>query len=266
MCYSPFRKEGTTIDLPCGKCYECRTKRISGWSFRLMKEAEVSSSAFFVTLTYSPETVPLTDKKLMTLNKRDVQLFLKRLRKSHDKETRIKYYAAGEYGGETWRPHYHLIMFNIDQEKVQTAWKAGNIHIDPVNKATVRYTLKYMAKAGKVPQFKDDDRLPEFSLMSKGLGSSYLKPNMIQWHKNDLLNRCYVRTPEGMHISMPRYYREKIYTMGEFNEIKLRLAEIQHEKESKLTYTEWKDQQVNVEKYHRRLYEKQQKDERFTKL
>ena len=28
--------------------------------------------------------------------------------------TPLKYYAVGEYGGQTKRPHYHIVIFNAD--------------------------------------------------------------------------------------------------------------------------------------------------------
>lgn len=108
----------------------------------------------------------------MSLNKRDVQLFLKRLRKSHkDPNSPIKYYAVGEYGGRSRRPHYHIIAFSTDISKVQPAWGLGNVHYGTVNGASIGYTLKYITKPKTVPKHMNDDREPEFSLMSKNWGS-----------------------------------------------------------------------------------------------
>ena len=117
-CITPFYKKleivnGVTtgyVPFPCGKCPPCLRRRVSGWSFRLVKQGEQACSALFVTLTYDDEKVPKTASGLMTLQKSDLQKFFKRLRKkTHEK---ISYYAVGEYGDKTQRPHYHIILFN----------------------------------------------------------------------------------------------------------------------------------------------------------
>lgn len=176
-CITPFtRRDPLTQEwqvFPCGKCPECLKRRVSGWSFRLIKESERSHSAIFVTLTYDVDHVPLTEKGFMTLRKSDVQKFFKRLRKI-DPEAQIKYYAVGEYGGRTLRPHYHIILFNSSHANISSAWRLegkplGDIHYGDVSGASVGYTLKYMTKEGKIPLHKNDDRVPEFSLMSKDL-------------------------------------------------------------------------------------------------
>ncbi|AXH71943.1 MAG: replication initiator protein [Microviridae sp.] len=38
---------------------------------------------------------------------------------------------------------------------------------------------------------------------------------MIQWHKADISNRVYCNLPGGKKKSMPRYYRDKMYTAEE---------------------------------------------------
>lgn len=217
-CLTPFYKRSETgewLTLPCSKCPNCLKRRTSAWSFRLIKEGEKSFSALFVTLTYDTRYVPLTKNGYMTLDKKDCQKFMKRLRKLSMEK--IKYYLAGEYGTKTMRPHYHAIIFNADREMVERAWaldnkKIGDIFIGDVNGASIGYTLKYMSKEKQIPVHKNDDRLKEFSLMSKGLGKNYLTKNMLEWHHNDLLNRCFVPLKDNKKIAMPRYYKDKIYT------------------------------------------------------
>lgn len=212
MCDSPITlKNGPTV--PCSRCYTCLKRRVSGWSFRLTKEAERSTSAFFLTLTYDTDHVPITKNGFMSLDKTDVQKFIKRLRKSYGKQPpTIKYYACGEYGGTTNRPHYHLIIFNAHEENINKSWTLGTTHFGAVNEASTGYTLKYISKPAKVPQHPRDDRQKEFALMSKGMGANYLTPNMKQWHKKDLTGRYYVPLKDGKKIAMPRYYKEKLYS------------------------------------------------------
>jgi len=219
QCLTPYyvkdRHTNDEIPVPCGKCPSCSARRTSAWSFRLIKEGERSSSSYFITLTYNTDHVPITKKGYMSLSKDDLQLYFKRLRKYHPKETRIKYYAVGEYGSKTMRPHYHIILFNADLQYVLKAWAKGgrymgDYHVGKVSEASVGYTLKYISKPKKVPQHKNDDRLPEFCLMSKKMGANYLTESMIKWHKADIGNRMYVPIKDGKKIAMPRYYKDKL--------------------------------------------------------
>ena len=166
--------------VPCGKCLNCKRRRASSWSVRLVKEGERSISAHFLTLTYDTEHVPISKNGFMNLDKTHLQKFFKRLRKCHGKNHKsIKYYAVGEYGGKTLRPHYHMVIFNADVNLFERSWALenktiGQIHVGTITEASIGYTLKYISKASKIPLHKNDDRQKEFSLMSKGLGSNYL--------------------------------------------------------------------------------------------
>lgn len=249
-CITPFQVRDKITNqwmaLPCGKCPNCMRRRTSGWSFRLMKEGERSETALFVTLTYDTKYVPLTKNGFMSLNKRHIQTFMKRLRKLSDRK--LKYYVCGEYGSKRDRPHYHMIIFNADAEKVEQAWSEykagfgyvsfGSIYIGEVNEASIGYTLKYMQKPGKIPKHSNDDRQKEFSLMSKGIGQNYLSDSINKWHKNDLLNRMYVPIKGGKKIAMPRYYKDKLYSETQKllinNHLKIVMTEAEEKQELEL--------------------------------
>lgn len=127
------------ILIPCGKCIDCRLDYSRRWADRMMLELQTQKKAIFLTLTYSRHTIhpatwieavpdptaffPSTPNELWsdgrylipeycTLSKRDLQLFMKRLRKEFP-EVKLRYYAAGEYGDKTLRPHYHLIVYGL---------------------------------------------------------------------------------------------------------------------------------------------------------
>ena len=230
------------ISVPCGKCVNCCLRKGSEWSFRLMQEERQCTSAYFITLTYANEYVPITDKKWMGLKKSDLQCFFKRLRSaSHYRQVTapvsrnnshcysfasfaqcdqlrkpIKYYGVGEYGGRTYRPHYHVIIFNADLELIFKSWQLGDIHVGTVTTQSVGYCMKYMLKKGQIPMHKNDDRLKEFAVMSKGIGLGYLTPNNIDWH-NANYDRMYVNVSGGVKAAMPRYYKQRIFT-DEFRE------------------------------------------------
>lgn len=242
MCMNHYQAKtllGDTQPVPCGKCPECVKRHISQWSFRLTEQEKASDSAYFLTLTYGTDSVRITRAGFLTLDKRDIQLFLKRVRKSHYTAAKqshsgtpiIKYFLVGEYGGKSYRPHYHVLIFNsqldvlFDKQQLLalkyddysgklpvtcSQWPYGHVTVGKVSGASVGYTLKYIEKPKRIPMHRNDDRLPEFRLMSKKLGEAYLTPEMKKWHLNDPLERMYVER-DGKKISMPRYYKDRIY-------------------------------------------------------
>lgn len=249
-CSSPLNIDRNIV--PCNKCYGCRYNRQAGWIFRINKEAEGHTSALFITLTY--ETAPLTKNGLQTLVKSDLQKFIKRIRK--DNRTQVKYFGCGEYGGKTKRPHYHLILFGADREKVTEKWTQGFVHFGEVTEASISYTTKYMLKGEKEVLHPDDDRSEIFQVMSKGLGKSYLSERMIKWHKASPQNRVYLPLKDGIKVPMPRYYRQKIYTEGEWNEIRYHIL-LKLEMDSvNETYEQWKKKEQEKEREFRALARK----------
>jgi hypothetical protein len=239
-CITPFYKKlevvnGVTtgyVPFPCGKCPPCLRRRVSGWSFRLVKHGEQSNSALFVTLTYNEEKVPKTKSGLQTLVKADLQKFFKRLRKLTNEK--ISYYAVGEYGDKSERPHYHIILFNANHGIVEAAWSIdcvdiGHVHFGDVCDASIGYTLKYISKEKRIPTFNGDDRAKEFSVMSKGLGANYLNERTIKWHKTQIEERCYLPLKDGKKASMPRYYKDKLYKDGEKFRISVHMQKVSEE-------------------------------------
>nr|QJB19326.1 MAG: replication initiator protein [Microvirus sp.] len=229
-CMTPFYlkeglKEGTPV--PCGKCPNCRKRRVSQWSFRLMMEDKRSVRSRFITFTYDVENVPISEKGFMTLRKRDYQLFMKRLRKEQGKVSSypIKFFCVGEYGGKFNRPHFHAIVFNIllDKEAIAGCWKQGMIHVGEVSGASVGYCLKYMMKPSRISVHQNDDRVKEFMICSKRLGDNYLTEAIRSYHRSDILGRCFLTTG-GIRISMPRYYKNKLY--DEMDKVALGVAAV----------------------------------------
>lgn len=218
VCDYPFYKYssryGRDVPVPCGRCPNCKLRRINGWVFRLMQEERRSIAAHFVTFTYDTQFVPISANGFMTLRKSDFQDFMKRLRKLCD--TTIKYYVAGEYGSKNKRPHFHAIIFNVsDDDLYYKAWslggvQLGGIQIGTVTTDSISYTAKYIDKQEFRSYHGRDDRVPEFSMMSKHLGDNYLTDDVKDYHCADL-SRVYVINA-GYKVSMPRYYRDKIFS------------------------------------------------------
>ena len=249
QCQSPFlvknknlniRDENLMTPVPCGKCIPCLKRRSSHWSFRINEESKKSKTSCFITLTY--EEAPLSQNGYPTLIKKDFQNFFKRLRKlaPHKKgKNRLKYFACGEYGSKTQRPHYHAIVFNLPQKLIDDAnvirntWKHGHTLVTPSNLKTINYVVGYITKGGFEKHIDKkyglwDDRIPEFQLMSKGLGECYLTPKMIKYYKDRKLF-CIVHE-NGHILSMPRYYKNKIFNPIELKELFKEWLDIQEMK------------------------------------
>lgn len=224
-CISPLKvkqKDGF-VTVPCGKCYACLHRRRQQWSFRLKEELKSSSSAHFVTLTYSDEHLPRSDIGFPIVCKRDVQLWMKRLRKrlqaSGDK---IRYFLVSEYGSRTKRPHYHAILFNLPIEldlndTLVSTWQLGHVHIGSVTDASISYCAKYCMAYEE--DFPEEITRP-FMLCSKRppIGGTYLTPEMVHYHKVGYRN--YTTLPGGKKGSLPRFYKDKIFSQHEKEIIK----------------------------------------------
>lgn len=212
-CISPIMpRRGQFV--PCGKCNFCLQNKRADWTFRLKEELKVSSSAFFLTLTYSEENLPYSMlSHLPELNKSDVQLFTKRLRtyesKNYSNPVSLRYYTVGEYGTRTNRPHYHSIMFNMQLSTAAALpelWAKGHVDVGSVTGASIHYVTKYCITKNSVA----DERTRPFALISNrsgGLGKNFLiNADSIKRRKETV-----IRSGDGLQ-RLPRYYKDKIFT------------------------------------------------------
>lgn len=232
------------LPVPCGKCTKCRITRIQTWQFRLQQEIKVSHSAQFVTLTYDQNNVPISnvlyekgypdrnDNKAhvqKVLKSRDVTLFLKRLR---HKTPNIRYFYVGEYGTLRHRPHYHIILLNCDEPRtILDTWTLGHVDIRPITEtdARIAYCLKYVLSDSKGTY--SPNGYPPFVRMSKGLGRNYINSETIEFH-NRRVENCTVSLTDGKKLSLPKYFKERIY--DDFSRYKLTLY-LQQRADNELT-------------------------------
>lgn len=205
--------QGKRIDVPCGKCIACNARKRADWSFRLHQEHKICTSAWFYTLTYDEDQVPKNENGIAQLSKRDIQLFMKKLRNEVAKITseKVRYYIVGEYGPTTNRPHYHGLIFNVPKDLMLNShdiWTKGNIEVGNVTPKSIHYVTKYINKRNVYP--KDTEK--PFSLMSRnpGIGSNYLI-NEGMHKKAKLFGVQY----NGYQQPIPRYYKDKIFSDGE---------------------------------------------------
>jgi len=231
-CTSPYRDtsvKGPPLELPCGKCLQCRIARARVWATRCVHESAFHEHNAFVTLTYNKENLP-PDK---SLSKRELQLFFKRLRKNLDyfHGRRIKYYACGEYGQEKdeygvpkERPHYHAIIFGIspwgdDKREVEEAWGKGFIYTGTVTYDSARYVAEYINKQynGELAKRVYGERQIPFKIGSTGLGKRYAE------QESERIKKGLGLTVRGHHVTVPRYYMQKA---GVSDSEKIRLVEL----------------------------------------
>lgn len=155
---NPDRDPGTyeQINLPCGKCLLCRLEYARQWAVRITHEAQFHETNCFITLTYDDKHLP----EHGSLHYPDLQKFWKRLRKEIGP---LSYYAVGEYGDNTNRPHYHACVFGHDftndrrilrteptllwtSPVLEEAWGNGNVSVGALNFQTAQYTASYVTK------------------------------------------------------------------------------------------------------------------------
>lgn len=219
--------------LPCGRCTGCRLERSRVWAVRCVHEAKMHRDNCFLTLTYDNDHLPAD----WSISVRELQLFMKKLRTTLFRlhGVRVRFYACGEYGDTTQRPHYHILLFGYDfgdkrlyssnarGDNIYTSafldalWGKGQCKIGEVNFETAAYVARYCMKkvsgkerdAGHYMVITMDgeitERVPEFALMSRrpGIGATYYEKygKEIRTHDSIIMN--------GQEIPSIRYYDKR---------------------------------------------------------
>lgn len=193
--------------VPCGKCAYCLVNKRQSWVFRIMQELKSQDyRGWFLTLTYAPKYVPRRDNGMLSLRFRDVQLFLKRIRK---KKYYVKYVCVGEYGSETQRPHYHLLLWtDAPSDFLSKQWYLGLIHFGTLNVQSAMYAMKYIIQ----PKVNYAGREKPRAQFSKGMGLSFLSTAMYYYLTQDEDNPIYFVYVDGQKQAIPKYYKDKIFT------------------------------------------------------
>jgi len=203
------------LRVPCGKCTQCRKQKSGEWALRLTHELDSWDYAIFVTLTYPGD---FHYPQAYSLEKNHLQLFFKRLRKLIEPK-KIKYYACGEYGSRTKRPHYHAIIFGLgfkDKQDIMDAWNINDWKSKIVKRKSfgiaerksIRYVTNYINKKWSGPladqEYKKKGREPVFKIQSNGLGLKFAEKfsEQIKYYGEVRL--------DGKSYSLPRYYVQKL--------------------------------------------------------
>lgn len=214
------------ITLPCGQCVGCRIATSQEAATRCLHESQMHPENAFITLTFSDDHLP----ENYSIAKRDLQLFLKRLRK-HCGKKKIRYFGNGEYGDQFDRPHYHLLIFNHDfndkvlhsicphtdqklytSEQLTSLWKFGHSSTGAVTYQSAAYVARYIMKKingdlavdhyiRQHPTNKTWNAVePEFVLRSGNLGLSWFHKYKSDCFPSDFL------VVDGRQTRVPRFY------------------------------------------------------------
>lgn len=307
--------------IPCGKCIGCRLDYSREWANRGYLESLTSEGTWFVTLTYNEDMIKVPDWVEDpsgitycnpgdwggTLVPKDLELFLKNLRqiiqrnykkakrawkkdKKMDKPRKprpIRYMACGEYGSETERPHYHLIIFNLELPEndlyhprlinknvyyqshlIERCWTKkdgsfrGICNICPASWNTIAYTARYITKkvngAQKDVHYGEKGQMPEFFRVSRmpGIGEQYYREHWEEIYKNDSI---VIHNREGAITTKPPKYYDELFQQEHPEEWK----EIQRRRRLDGKMAELvKDSMTSLSRQERLEIEERSKDEK----
>lgn len=237
--------------IPCGQCIGCRIRQREDWTTRIELEARdyPKEEVWFITLTYDDEHVPgmivktgeimrkvqyawkpgeKRPSSVQILLYEDIQKFLKRLRKAY--KGKLRYFVAGEYGEQTARPHYHMILYGwrptdlenlykihhngyYNSKWLADLWGMGQIQIAQAVPETYRYVAGYVTKkmyeidGKKANAYYELGQTKPFACMSlkPGLGDHYY-----QEHKAEIWRQGYIQCTNGKQAQIPRYYEKQM--------------------------------------------------------
>jgi len=196
------------IEIPCGKCEECKEQQKKEISIRALKAFENTKDVYFITLTF--KDLETTEKAEKTPKE-----FLIKTLKLKNK----KFLASFEHGEKTKRPHYHVITTLKNSEiKNQnlTTWPHGFSIVEKAETATFFYTANYTTKK----KFKND-----IVFFSRSLGKEEFLKDL---EKNKNIEFYYFN---GIKYALPRYFKKikEKYTkinLTEKEEARIKKAEI----------------------------------------
>lgn len=237
--------------IPCGQCIGCRIREREDWTTRIELEARdyPKEEVWFITLTYNDEHVPGMIVKTGEIMRKvqytwkpgekrpdsvqillyeDIQKFLKRLRKAY--RGKLRYFVAGEYGEQTARPHYHMILYGwkptdlknlykihhngyYTSKWLEDLWGMGQIQIAQAVPETYRYVAGYVTKkmyeidGKKANAYYELGQTKPFACMSlkPGIGDHYY-----QEHKAEIWRQGYIQCTNGKQAQIPRYYEKQM--------------------------------------------------------
>ena len=122
----------------------------------------------------------------------------------------IRHWLVTELGHKgTENIHLHGLIYTKDTAEIHKHWQYGYCYYGSyVNQRTVNYIVKYITKTDVQHRY-----YKPIVLCSKGIGSGYTKRAVSKdnQYKNEQ-TRDYYRTEQGYKLALPIYWRNKLYT------------------------------------------------------
>lgn len=209
------------VELPCGHCELCQKSRSRDWILRIEKALEAFKQnhkvtySYFVTWTYEDQFLPLSPTSGMpTLDKQTFRHMFNTIKNTEEITSQdFQYYAVGEYGDLSARPHYHGIVFCSKPIDWKHYWPYGNIQVGDVQPESIGYVTRYVdKKLGSYIKKSDYELLgiePIFSIMTKGLGKDFIFDRIQKYKDNPALLNSIVGQ-NGQKFNLPKYGKKKL--------------------------------------------------------
>lgn len=234
------------IQVPCGKCVECRRSQYSSYLQRAQIES-MTSYVYMITLTYDDQHIPslsfTSDSAKVNIyysNIKHVQDMFKRLRASRFLGERdFRYFAVTEYGSNYFRPHHHILLYvsrlNSDDDltakhlesylysKIKSQW-CINVGSKRVPHYEPLFTFSSVLRNGKIYSNYDlhlvtndsDDDCSAFSSAVKYLIGYMLKPNDFERYiVNVLEEQCDILPPD-IYRKLSSIIKTRVYMSKHF--------------------------------------------------
>lgn len=264
--------------VPCNNCDECLLNRSKRKTAQLMIEnydRKDETGSWFITLTYDDNHIPYNevwkDGKMISVEeslppkdpylyefkkdrKKCIKPFIDNLSnyaKRTYRDEKLMWFYCAEYGGQTMRPHFHMIVFGLhipitelkfyeqrdgyilyEWTKGAEIWENGFVTVGNFTPETAAYVAGYVLKKqstkvknwyytqqGKIPEYTGQSRYP-------AIGSSYYEK-----HKDEIYQTDEIYIPGALGVMKLRptsYYDQKfgIENPERMEEIKAKREEI----------------------------------------
>lgn len=205
------------VAIGCGKCWECRRKKVREWKLRIQWEMDKNPiRGRGMTLTFADKFFKENSGDEHELTAKALNHFRKRWQKKYKESPR--YWAINELGQNgTERLHIHgIIWTDKTAEEIEQTWMYGQIKIKPIK--GVDYFLKYVNKVDMLhPNF-----FPKI-FCSKGIGKDFF--NSQTFIDIQRTERQYIRLKDGTKIDIPIYYRNKLWDVKKREELWCKLLD-----------------------------------------
>lgn len=222
MCSTPntiHDENGQAVKVACRSCNDCISARKNDWVARCVAEKASAAEVVVIDLTYRNNEDGTLPDQAKAFRYKDVQNFLKLLRKAYKKaynaDGEIRYIVAGERGSDKNRVHWHMVLFSdrpistlgewtdfigkpleaMRMRKLDhwSFWPHGAVYCRVPDQGGIAYVLKYCLKdqfnvvksKGTMREAKANNHGSSFFRMSKKppIGERFLLDQLERWRE-----------------------------------------------------------------------------------